>query len=173
MAAPADVLPATNALMAENVPTFVPGSDKAVEAFRVYERTDKGWNSTVYKHYRAMRTNQTLAFVNRMLEKYSLESFGVRPVTPAGAELLRAAGVSSGVEGAPDGSKGLTMSVRDMFKLLEKYVDASDPDTELPNLIHMIQTAERARAAGEPDWFVLTCLIHDMVSHSSMGDWEP
>lgn len=25
-----------------------------------------------------------------------------------------------------------------------------------------LQTAERARAAGKPDWFQLTCLIHDL-----------
>lgn len=37
-----------------------------------------------------------------------------------------------------------------------------DPDTELPNMIHMMQTAEAIRAAGRPDWFQLVGLIHDM-----------
>jgi hypothetical protein len=145
---PAADMPATNGMMADNAPAFVPG--KAVEEFRVYARAADGWNATVYNHYRAMRTNQTLAYVNGQLAKYGEATFGVRPVTAEGAKLLAAAGVASGVAGAPDGSKGLALSIRDMFRLLEKYVDASDPDTELPNLVHMVQTAERARAAGEP-----------------------
>ena len=31
-------------------------------------------------------------------------------------------------------------------------VDASDPDADLPNRIHMLQTAEGLRKAGHPDW---------------------
>ena len=45
---------------------------------------------------------------------------------------------------------------------LQTFVDRSDPDITLPNLEHMLQSAERARAAGRPDWFQLVCLIHDM-----------
>ena len=45
----------------------------------------------------------------------------------------------------------------------QSFVDRSDPDTVLPNMIHMLQTAERARSAGMPDWFQVTALIHDMV----------
>jgi inositol oxygenase len=32
----------------------------------------------------------------------------------------------------------------------------------LPNLIHMLQTAEGIRKAGHPDWMQLVGLIHDM-----------
>lgn len=56
----------------------------------------------------------------------------------------------------------MTMSIRDCFKALETYVDSSDPDSSLPNLIHMLQTAEGIRAAGHPDWMQLVGLIHDM-----------
>lgn len=40
--------------------------------------------------------------------------------------------------------------------------DASDPDLELPNKVHLLQTAEGIRKAGHPDWLVLVGLLHDM-----------
>lgn len=55
-----------------------------------------------------------------------------------------------------------TMSIWEAFEALDKYVDASDPDSSLPNLIHMLQTAEAIRAVGHPDWFQLVGLLHDL-----------
>lgn len=54
------------------------------------------------------------------------------------------------------------MTIWEAFQALEGYVDSSDPDSSLPNLEHMLQTAEAIRAAGHPDWFQLTGLLHDM-----------
>lgn len=54
------------------------------------------------------------------------------------------------------------MSIRECFMQLENYVDSSDPDSELPNVIHALQTAEGIRKAGEPEWFQLIGLLHDM-----------
>jgi inositol oxygenase len=54
------------------------------------------------------------------------------------------------------------MTVWETFMELKTYVDSSDPDTELPNLEHMMQTAEAIRAAGLPEWFQLVGLVHDM-----------
>ena len=45
---------------------------------------------------------------------------------------------------------------------LNTLVDESDPDIELPQISHLLQTAEAIRADGHPDWFVLTGLIHDL-----------
>jgi inositol oxygenase len=45
---------------------------------------------------------------------------------------------------------------------LNTLVDDSDPDIELDQLQHLLQTAEAIRADGHPDWFILTGLIHDM-----------
>jgi inositol oxygenase len=45
---------------------------------------------------------------------------------------------------------------------LSSLQDASDPDLELPNKLHLLQTAEGIRRAGHPDWFQLTGLLHDM-----------
>jgi inositol oxygenase len=41
-------------------------------------------------------------------------------------------------------------------------VDESDPDIELPQIAHRLQTAEAIRADGHPDWFVLTGFVHDL-----------
>jgi len=54
------------------------------------------------------------------------------------------------------------MTVREAFDALSTFVDASDPDTELPQLQHALQTAESIRAAGQPGWFQLVGLIHDL-----------
>mmetsp|Transcript_2005 Transcript_2005/g.4516 ORF Transcript_2005/g.4516 Transcript_2005/m.4516 type:complete len:296 (-) Transcript_2005:126-1013(-) len=54
------------------------------------------------------------------------------------------------------------MSIWEAFEKLKDYVDSSDPDSDSPNLEHMLQTAERIRADGHPDWFQLTGLLHDM-----------
>lgn len=58
--------------------------------------------------------------------------------------------------------KNAKMTIKEGFSKLENYVDSSDPDSELPNLVHMMQTAERLRSAGHPDWLQLTGLLHDM-----------
>lgn len=99
------------------------------QAFRNY--TDSGRQSVVQRHYRLMRSHQTLAFARRMGDE----------------------------NGKFNHAK---MTIRDAFRVLETYVDSSDPDSELPNLQHMMQTAERVRADGHPDWFQLTALLHDM-----------
>ena len=41
-------------------------------------------------------------------------------------------------------------------------IKSTDPDLDLPNLVHMLQTAEGIRKAGHPDWFQLVGLLHDM-----------
>ena len=53
-------------------------------------------------------------------------------------------------------------SIRQVFDLLEEFVDQSDPDLELPNKYHMFQAAEAARASGQPEWMILVSLIHDL-----------
>lgn len=54
------------------------------------------------------------------------------------------------------------MKVWEAMNFLNTLVDDSDPDIELDQLQHLLQTAEAIRADGHPDWFVLTGLIHDM-----------
>ena len=54
------------------------------------------------------------------------------------------------------------MSIQTIFNHLNKFVDVSDPDVSLPNIIHCIQTAEQIRKDGWPRWFQLVGFIHDI-----------
>ena len=54
------------------------------------------------------------------------------------------------------------MPVWEAFNFLNQLVDDSDPDTDLDQFQHLLQTSEAIRADGHPDWMVLTGLMHDM-----------
>ncbi len=54
------------------------------------------------------------------------------------------------------------MPVWDAFKFLNELVDDSDPDTDLDQFQHLLQTSEAIRRDGHPDWMVLVGLMHDM-----------
>jgi inositol oxygenase len=47
-------------------------------------------------------------------------------------------------------------------EFLNTLVDDSDPDTDLTQIEHLLQTSEAIRADGHPRWFVLTGFIHDL-----------
>src|SRR5438552_12351929 len=54
------------------------------------------------------------------------------------------------------------MRIWGAMEFLDTQADDSAPDTELPQIEHLLQTAEAIRRDGHPRWFVLTGLIHDM-----------
>ena len=54
------------------------------------------------------------------------------------------------------------MGIWDALEYLNQLVDDSDPDTDLSQIEHAMQTSEAIRADGHPRWFVLTGLIHDL-----------
>src|SRR2546428_3937023 len=54
------------------------------------------------------------------------------------------------------------MSIWEAMEFLNTLVDDSDPDTDLSQLEHLLQTAEQIRNDGHPRWFILTGLIHDL-----------
>ena len=54
------------------------------------------------------------------------------------------------------------MPIWEAFQFLNQLVDDSDPDTDLDQFGHLLQTSEAIRRDGHPDWMVLTGLIHDM-----------
>lgn len=56
----------------------------------------------------------------------------------------------------------VSMGVWEAIERLDEITDDSDPDTELSQLDHCLQTAEAIRAAGHPKWLQLTGLIHDL-----------
>ena len=64
-------------------------------------------------------------------------------------------------------ARWLQFNQRDMtpwegLGFLNTLVDESDPDINLPQIAHLLQTAEAIKADGHPDWFVLTGFIHDL-----------
>ncbi len=48
------------------------------------------------------------------------------------------------------------------LEYLDTLVDDSDPDIDLSQLQHLLQTAEAIRADGHPEWFILTGFLHDL-----------
>jgi inositol oxygenase len=54
------------------------------------------------------------------------------------------------------------MPIWEAFDFLNELVDDSDPDTDLDQMQHLVQTSEAIRNDGHPDWMVLVGLIHDM-----------
>jgi len=54
------------------------------------------------------------------------------------------------------------MTVWEALDYLNTLVDDSDPDIDLPQIEHLLQTAEAIRRDGHPRWFILTGLIHDL-----------
>ena len=54
------------------------------------------------------------------------------------------------------------MGVWQAMEFLNTLVDDSDPDTDLTQIEHLVQTAEAIRKDGHPRWFILVGLIHDL-----------
>jgi len=54
------------------------------------------------------------------------------------------------------------MGIWEAMEYLNTLVDDSDPDTDLSQIEHLLQTAEAIRADGHPRWMILTGLIHDL-----------
>jgi inositol oxygenase len=54
-------------------------------------------------------------------------------------------------------------TIMELVEMLDRFVDDSDPDNDLPNSIHDFQTAERIREKWpEHDWFHLVGFLHDI-----------
>ena len=54
------------------------------------------------------------------------------------------------------------MGIWEAMEYLNTLVDDSDPDTDLSQIEHNLQTAEAIRRDGQPRWMILTGLIHDL-----------
>ena len=63
-------------------------------------------------------------------------------------------------------------TIMEALERLNHLIDESDPDSDLPNIVHAFQTAERIRSSyPDEDWFHLTGLIHDLGK--VMAFYEP
>jgi inositol oxygenase len=56
----------------------------------------------------------------------------------------------------------MKMGVWEAAEYLNQLVDDSDPDTDMTQLEHLLQTAEQLRKDGQPGWMVLTGFVHDL-----------
>ncbi len=54
------------------------------------------------------------------------------------------------------------MKLWEAVEFLNTLIDDSDPDIDLDQTQHLLQTSEAIRADGHPDWFVLTGFLHDL-----------
>jgi len=54
------------------------------------------------------------------------------------------------------------MTFWEAVEFLNTLVDDSDPDIDLNQTQHLLQTSEAIRADGHPDWFILTGFLHDL-----------
>src|SRR5499433_3449278 len=53
-------------------------------------------------------------------------------------------------------------SVWEAAEYLNTLVDDSDPDTDLTQIEHLLQTSEAIRKDGYPRWFILAGFLHDL-----------
>ncbi|KZV79438.1 myo-inositol oxygenase [Exidia glandulosa HHB12029] len=72
-------------------------------------------------------------------------------------------------------TKRARMGVWEAIELLNTLVDESDPDTELSQIQHLLQTAEAMRRDGKPEWMQVVGLVHDLGKllffFGSQGQW--
>ncbi|KIJ54347.1 hypothetical protein M422DRAFT_25267 [Sphaerobolus stellatus SS14] len=72
--------------------------------------------------------------------------------------------------------KRARMSVWGAIELLNTLVDESDPDTDLSQIEHLLQTAEAIRHDGKPEWMQVVGLVHDLGKllffFGSDGQWD-
>ncbi|KAJ4286884.1 hypothetical protein N0V88_007898 [Collariella sp. IMI 366227] len=70
------------------------------------------------------------------------------------------------------------MTVWEAIEKLNTLIDDSDPDTELSQIQHLLQSAEAIRRDGKPRWMQLTGLIHDLgklmlfFDDCCQGQWD-
>jgi len=68
------------------------------------------------------------------------------------------------------------MTVWEAIERLNSLIDESDPDTELSQIDHLLQSAEAIRRDGKPRWMQLTGLIHDLGKllffFDAQGQWD-
>ncbi|KAL7521242.1 hypothetical protein ACHAWX_007501 [Stephanocyclus meneghinianus] len=129
----APTIPSAPTVPPSSYQEILTNTTKGIDEFRTYTQ-DEDTPDRVVEHYRDMRAYQTVEFYDRMEKKYSFENGTYRKL----------------------------MTIEEAFVELENYIDASDPDLDLPNLLHLLQTAEGIRKAQHPDWLQLTGLLHDM-----------
>ncbi|KAK7041443.1 hypothetical protein VNI00_009309 [Paramarasmius palmivorus] len=72
--------------------------------------------------------------------------------------------------------KRARMGIWEAMEMLNTLIDESDPDTNLSQIEHLLQTAEAIRRDGKPEWMQVTGLVHDLGKllflFGSEGQWD-
>jgi len=128
--------------MSVDIPAFGMGQD-VPEHVKEQIREDDGEHAPllrdysdadlgVLKFYEANHANQTLELTTALLETY-----------------------------ASTEARTYEASMWEMFMAVGELTDESDPDVDDKQILHAIQSAEAARANGEPRWMQAVVLVHD------------
>jgi len=120
---------------------------KRREAFRNF--TNSARQKRVENFYELQHSLMTYDFVLEMEKKYKTKLY------------------------AQDKNDGLWMGIWEALEYLNSIVDDSDPDTNLTQIQHALQTAEAIREKWpqeEYDWFPLVGLIHDLGKIIAVND---
>jgi inositol oxygenase len=68
------------------------------------------------------------------------------------------------------------MTIWQAMERLNTLIDESDPDTDLSQIEHLLQSAEAIRRDGKPRWMQVTGLIHDLGKllffFGAQGQWD-
>ncbi|KAF9461737.1 myo-inositol oxygenase [Collybia nuda] len=68
------------------------------------------------------------------------------------------------------------MGIWEAMEKLNTLVDDSDPDTDVSQIEHLLQTAEAIRRDGKPEWMQAVGLVHDLGKllyiFGSEGQWD-
>ena len=118
--------------------------EKKQEEFRDYRAEAR---PQVKEFYRLHHRHQTVDFVRRKRAEYLSGLPSYRQAQPQAATMR---------------SPRRQMGIWEALEFLNTLVDDSDPDTALAQIEHCLQTAEAIRRDGQPRWFILTGLIHDL-----------
>ncbi|KAH0440891.1 inositol oxygenase [Colletotrichum camelliae] len=122
-------------------------SEKDKTAFRQYEDAC----DRVKNFYKEQHEKQTVEYNLAAREKFAIDLTGKKPCREE-------------------------MTIWEAMEKLNTLIDNSDPDTELSQIQHLLQTAEAMRRDGKPRWMQLTGLIHDLGKllffYGAEGQWD-
>ncbi|KII87974.1 hypothetical protein PLICRDRAFT_42527 [Plicaturopsis crispa FD-325 SS-3] len=68
------------------------------------------------------------------------------------------------------------MGIWEAMEKLNELVDDSDPDTDVSQIEHLLQTAQAIRRDGKPEWMQVVGMVHDLGKllyiFGSEGQWD-
>ncbi|KFA66194.1 hypothetical protein S40285_08791 [Stachybotrys chlorohalonatus IBT 40285] len=128
-------------------PKFDEGKDKTT--FRQYQDAC----DRVKTFYREQHEKQTVAYNAAARRRFAIDLSDNQPTQPRDE-----------------------MTIWEAMEKLNTLVDESDPDTELSQIQHLLQTSEAMRRDGKPRWMQVTGLVHDLGKllyfYGAEGQWD-